>query len=193
MGINTIRKKLIGNNLKIFTPLDLHRFLDMSRATAQKAAERYAKKGIFVRIRRGHYALADNLPHSFYIANYVYQPSYISLESALSYHQIIPESVYAVTSVTPRATQSFKALNKEFTYTKIKEQAFTGYHKQQVNSERVLIAEPEKAVADYLYLVSLGNKELSDRVDIEELSQQKLLDYVELFERKSMNKLLKNL
>jgi len=193
MDLNTLQKKLSENNLLIFTPLDLQRFLGVSKQAAQKTLTRYTDREIFTKLRRGYYALSENLPHTYYVANYIYQPSYISLESALSYYQIIPDSIHAVISVTPRATQSFEALSKEFTYTKIKKKAFTGYRKQQINDSRVLIAEPEKAVADYLYLVSLGNKELLDRFNIEKLSREKLINYVEIFERKSMKELIKKL
>lgn len=193
MNSTTLQKKLIKNNLLIFTPLDLQRFLGMSKQAVRKTLTRYTDRGVFTKLRRGYYALSENLPHTYYIANCIYQPSYISLESALSHYQVIPESIHAVTSVTSRATQSFETLNKEFTYTKIKKKAFAGYHKRQINDSRVLIAEPEKAVADYLYLVSLGNKKSPDRFDIEELSQQKLMNYIKTFERKSMEELIKKL
>ena len=41
------------------------------------------------------------------VANKIYSPSYISLETALSYYGLIPESVYALTSVSTRKTISF--------------------------------------------------------------------------------------
>lgn len=193
MKLSTIQKIFKENNITVFTGLDLERFLELSKTAAQKILERYTKKGIFVRLRKGYYVLETNIPHTFYIANYIYQPSYISLESALSYYQMIPESIYSVTSVTPRATQSFKVLNKEFSYTKIKSRAFTGYHKQQINGQKVLIAEPEKAVADYVYLTLLGKKEIPERFDSSGVSHKKLGNYIKLFERESMEELIEKL
>ena len=60
------------------------------------------------------YALADNLPSDFEIANALYQPSYTSLTHTLAYYHIIPEMVYTITSVTTRPTYEFKVLGKTF-------------------------------------------------------------------------------
>ncbi|HSW71384.1 MAG TPA: hypothetical protein VLH77_05335 [Gammaproteobacteria bacterium] len=47
-------------------------------------------------------------PHPFELAQYIYGPSYISLESALSFHKLIPETVYTVTSTTVKRSREFQ-------------------------------------------------------------------------------------
>lgn len=91
----------------------------------------------------------------FMVANQVYSPSYVSLESALAYHQVIPESVLGVTSVSARKTHKFDSAWGQFSYRSIKPEYMFGY--QVVNlrpAQKVLIASLEKAVLDYLYLNS---------------------------------------
>lgn len=69
------------------------------------------QKGVLVKIRRGLYTI--NLPFkeppdTFELAEIIYGPSYISMESALSYHGWIPEAVYTITSATTRRKKLFK-------------------------------------------------------------------------------------
>jgi predicted transcriptional regulator of viral defense system len=189
MRLLTIQKTIEENNLLIFTSLELQRFLDISKTATQKILERYTKKGVFVRLRKGYYALKSKPPSSFYIANVVYRPSYISFESALSYYGMIPESIFSITSATSKPTQTFQILGKNFYYLKIKKEAFTGYYKRQVNNESILIAEPEKALADYFYFVSLKKKKPFDRFYLKNISKKKFFQYLELFKKKGLKEI----
>lgn len=67
------------------------------------------------------------MPDEYLLANILYQPSYISLEFALSYYSLIPESVYLITSVTTKPTREFAVGKLFFSYQTIKKQAFVGY------------------------------------------------------------------
>ena len=60
----------------------------------------------------------------FLIANKSYYPSYISLETAFSYYNIIPEIVYNITSITSKKTIEFNFQNSTFTYNKINSHLF---------------------------------------------------------------------
>ena len=89
----------------------------------------------------------------FMAANQVYQPSYVSLESALAYHQVIPESVLGVTSISSRKTRQFESNWGQFTYRSLKPAYFFGYKVVTVTpNQKFLIASLEKAVLDFLYL-----------------------------------------
>ena len=87
------------------------------------------------------------------MANQLLWPSYVSLESALGYYGFIPESVADVTSVSTKKTSRFINSIGRFVYQRIKPDAFRGYrsYKDEAGLE-CLIAEPEKAVVDFLYL-----------------------------------------
>jgi predicted transcriptional regulator of viral defense system len=90
-----------------------------------------------------------------YLANKIYAPSYVSLETALSHYSLIPEVAIAVTSITSKPTRQFKNSHGLFIYRSIQPKAFCGYTIENHNGFDVLIAEPEKALLDMLYFKTL--------------------------------------
>lgn len=182
----------MGSGLKVFSRLDLRRLLLVSQSAAQQLLERYAKKGVLVRIKGGLYALKQNLPSSYQIANKLYAPSYISFETALSYHNLIPETVYSITSATTKTTRTFNAEGQIFKYHRIKKQAFTGYGLVNLAGEKILLAEPEKALADYLYYVFLKKKSLNERLRPKNIKRERLFFYASLFEIPNFLQWVKN-
>jgi predicted transcriptional regulator of viral defense system len=122
----------------------------------------WQEKGYIIKIRRGFYIFSDlqiNEQVMFLIANTIYQPSYISLEMAFSWYNLIPEGVYTITSVTSRKTNSFEMNMGNFIYKHIKSELMFGYELQEYNNHYYLMAEIEKAVLDYLYFNSHINDE----------------------------------
>lgn len=118
---------------------------------------RWEKKGLILKLKRGIYLLNQYdrkiTPSRFYLANQLYEPSYISLESALSLYGIIPERTALISSVATKKTAHFKNELGDFIYQHIKPQAFKGFILlKEDNGLKVFIAKPEKAIADFLYL-----------------------------------------
>ena len=112
-------------------------------------------KGYIRRIRREYYMFADTSidDHVLYlIANVMYEPSYISLETALSLHGLIPETVHAITSATSRKTAQFTTDVGIFSYRSFRPSLMFGYVLKPCADRTYRLAEPEKAVLDYLYL-----------------------------------------
>jgi len=161
-----IEDKLTNLGLKIFTANDLCQIFGASKRAAESFLSYNARRGNFVRLRKGFYCLRRNLPHDFLIANKIYFPSYVSLETALSFYSIIPEAVYSITSVTTKKTATFLVGEKQFIYHKIKISSFNGYVSVKISSDIVYLASPEKAVADFCYFVFLGKKEWNDRLTL---------------------------
>ncbi len=136
----------------------------------------------------------------FRISNCLYQPSYISLESALSFYHFIPEAVYSMQAITTRKTISYKTTAGTFNYRTLKPAFYFGYHILHKDKLPVLVAEPEKALLDYLYLTS-GLNTLKDmkelRINYAELQQKvdwKKLDvYAQVFNSKTLDKRIKHL
>ena len=189
----TVQEKLTERGLVVFTPRDFRLLFEVSAGAATKFIHRYVGKGLFVKLRNGLYALKDKQPSPYVIGNKLYQPSYISLETALSFHQLIPEVVYSITSVTTKATREFVAQNQSFSYTRFKKSVFQGYRLVTSGEDRFLMAEPEKAVADYLYLVALGRKTLNDRLYLERFDKKKLKAWLPLFNNPRLNQLVKDI
>lgn len=115
----------------------------------------WQEKNYIKKVRQGYYIFSD-LEMServlFGVANSIYQPSYISLEMALSFYNLIPEGVYEITSVTSQKTNKFNTGIGRFTYKHIKPELMFGYELQEYDGHKYVMAEIEKAVLDYLYL-----------------------------------------
>jgi predicted transcriptional regulator of viral defense system len=187
-----VQQRAAAKGITIFMVSEFKRIMDLSETAAQKMLERYTKRGLLTRLKKGMYMVTANPPTSFLISNRLYKPSYISFESALSYHKIIPETVYGVTAATTKPTRNFQVAGKAFSYHTIKTSAYTGYAPTRIGGDLILMASPEKALVDYLYLVNLGKKPLYERFNIEGLSKQKIIANSELFERPSFLKWVQN-
>ncbi|OGY16995.1 MAG: hypothetical protein A2784_04115 [Candidatus Chisholmbacteria bacterium RIFCSPHIGHO2_01_FULL_48_12] len=181
----TFREK----GLSLFTTRDFEQMAGLSRSSAWGALGRYTKQGLVKSPKRGWYYLADNPPHEYLLANKLYGPSYVSFETALAYYSIIPETVYSIISATTKTTREFEGDGRRFKYMKIKQAAFTGYLKK----DDYLIADPEKALVDYVYFVALGKKQINDRLNTSRINKSKLQEYAGLFENKQLNQLVKQL
>ncbi|MDP2656618.1 MAG: hypothetical protein Q8P11_03600 [bacterium] len=190
LGIQTA---LLEKGMKVFTPLDFQRLFQMTPKNASMTILRNTKRGLFQKLKNSAYVLNIGYISLYRIANMLYRPSYISLEIALSRYRMIPETVYAVTSVTTKATRHFYTPRGHLTYQKIPRRAFTGYSLMTVEGERVYYAEPAKALVDYLYFVSLGHVSLNDRLDTKSVSKAEALVYAELFRRPSLTHLINTL
>lgn len=186
LNLHQVEERLISLNIKIFTPQDLSALFGANKRAVQGFLNYNLKKGVFVRLKRGLYALKRNFPSDFYLANRLYSPSYVSLDTALAYHRLIPEAVYAVTSITTKPTREFEVRGRLFDYRKIKKQAYTGYFPQKIEKEVVYLASPEKAIADFLYFVFLGKRDFNERLKAKKINKKRLKQYLKLFENKKL-------
>jgi predicted transcriptional regulator of viral defense system len=188
-----VEEKLKSLNLLIFTPREFKDVFGVKKNTASLFIKRNLKSGLFIKLRNGFYVLADSNPSHYLLANKLYQPSYISLEKALSHYGIIPETVYSITSVTTKPTREFKTPKGIFSYQRLKKEAFMGYEPKKMEGMTIFFAEPEKALADYLYFVDLKKISLNDRLDLKNIKKTRLLTFIRLFRRKSLFKLVEQI
>lgn len=115
----------------------------------------WQNKGYIKKFLKNYYFFSDirfDEKMLFRAANRVYRPSYISLQSALSYYGLIPEKPLAITSVSTLRTRNLETSAGRLTYRKVDEKYFTGYVVEDSGSESFMIAKPEKALMDLLYL-----------------------------------------
>ena len=183
--------KIKDKKLTVFSARDLQTLFGVSNIAATFLLHRYTKRNIIVRLRRGLYALPDALPPELYLANKLYSPSYVSREFALSYHGVIPETVYEITSVTTRARAQFQSLGKIYSYRKIKQKAFTGYILTKQQGFNFLIADAEKAFVDTLYYRVLFNKKPISRFNEDKIDKKKVLEYAKLFDNPKLVEIVK--
>ncbi|OGF67688.1 MAG: hypothetical protein A2Y62_11225 [Candidatus Fischerbacteria bacterium RBG_13_37_8] len=114
--------------------------------------------GEIIHIRRGLYCLAPKYQKKsvnlYALAQHIYGPSYISLESALSWHNWIPEAVYSLTSVSSGKSKEFKTPFGAFSYNRVPQKVFyTGVKRLTDDVGDVFfMAIQMKALADYVYV-----------------------------------------
>ena len=183
--------KIKDKKLYIFSANDICVLFGVSAVAAAGLLHRYKKRGFISQIKRGLYAFPDALPPDAYIANKLYSPSYLSLEFALSYHGVIPETVYEITSVTTKATRRFETLGKLFSYRKIKQTAYTGYTIQKQNGIGFYIADAEKAFVDANYLRLLTKQKPVSRFNKEKIDKANALRYAALFHNQKLISIIK--
>lgn len=188
-----VREKLLEKGISMFTPLEFGRIFDLPNYKTKYFLEKWANEELLTRLKKGIYTLKTDMPKEEEIANRLYKPSYLSFEYALAYYNILPEMPYIITSATTKPTRTFTADNKTFTFLKIKRNAYTGYVLIKEEKKSFLIAEPEKALADYLYFVAIGKKPLNERLNVSLLNKEKLLMYAKYYNRDKLFQLIKNL
>ena len=188
-----VEQKLKSLGLVVFTPAEFKDIFGVSLATARSYIKRNIVHGLFIKLRNNFYQLSDSSPSLYEIANRLYQPSYISLEKALSHYHIIPETVYTITSISTKPTRVFVNPRGTFSYQQIKKSTFTGYSSRQIEGVLVLMAEPAKALADYLYFVDLKKISLNDRLEISSIKKSELVKYAKLFDRPGMLTLIEKI
>lgn len=191
MKLIDIQKNILGKEIFIFTALEFRRIMGLSPVSCQKLLERYTKKGFFMRLKGGIYALKTNPPSPYLLANKLYWPSYISFETALAYYGLIPETVYSYTSATTKTTRNFNSMGQHFIYHKIKKQAFSGYKLVKIGGTKILLADKEKALADYLYFVFLKKKNINDRLAFKGVKFKLLLHYAAFYKKPKYERWLK--
>ncbi|MBI4352429.1 MAG: hypothetical protein HY593_00735 [Candidatus Omnitrophica bacterium] len=113
---------------------------------------RWQARKLLLKLKKGVYVLrGETAPDLNWIANRLYEPSYVSLEYALSFYDLIPERVTDVLSVTTLKTKTFQNELGNFVYRHLKPETFRGFKKAGDPKLPFLIAEPEKALVDFIY------------------------------------------
>ena len=123
---------------------------------------RWVAAGKLIQLRRGLYALAPAWrkvePHPFVVANALQRGSYVSLQSALAFHGVIPEHVARVTSVGPRRPETVRNALGSFQFNHLSSRLSFGYARVEVAARQfAFVAGPEKALLDLVYLTAGGD------------------------------------
>lgn len=121
---------------------------------------RMEKNGELLRIKKGLFVVSPEIHRMTIskelIANHLYGPSYLSLESALSFYKLIPERVHTVRSMTSKRSKSYTTPLGIFDYVSAPKEYFQVGIRQEIVNERFafLIASPEKAICDLIVATS---------------------------------------
>jgi len=139
----------------------------------------WTKKGYLKKLKGGFYMFSKAKVSNEVIANYLKQPSYVSLEYALYLHNYTVDIPFQITSVTTKNTARIQVENNIFIYYHVKPSVFNGF----INNDNFFVATAEKALVDLFYLHPKKFNNDEDFVEArfhEEMMKEKL-DWVGLF------------
>lgn len=144
-------EKVLESDKKLLTTRDLSAILEIPQGrNLENTIQKLITSNVLTQIEKGKYFKTNNVPLDFEMANFLYTPSYISLETALNYYGVLSQFPHEITSISTKKAIQKEISGKSFSYSRIKKEIFTGYQK----IDGILIASASKAFFDYLYFVS---------------------------------------
>jgi DNA-binding Lrp family transcriptional regulator len=164
---------------------ELARRYKLSEAAVRNALRRHEGRGLVERVSTRIYI--NHLNQQFSprdLVNVLRPESYVSLESVMVETGITSQSPSVLTCVTPGYPQSFRTKSVGIVYRKISSDLYWGYEQKATRYNNYLIAEPEKALLDWIYLTRQeGLPTPLDELQLQFLSAAKLRKYSERFPR----------
>lgn len=179
-------------NISLFTISDFARLFNLkNNNTLYKKIQRLEKQKIIKKIINGKYLFFMSHADEFAIAHFIMNPSYISLESALSFYGIMTGFSYSITSITIRPPKTVAIEKKEYSYSHINPSLFWGYEK----NGQFLIADKEKALLDYIYFSLKGLRTMFDfdEIDTTQIDKARLSSYAHRWGNKRIIKIIKDI
>ena len=180
--------ELINSDKFILSIEDIAKLLSIRKESAKVTANRYVKTKQLIRIKRNFYITQADFKKLkeedyFRLANLLQVPSYISLTSALGYYNISTQQMQGIIeSIALKRTRNITIENAEFKFLLIKKDLYTNF----ILERQFFIATPEKALADTIYLTSLGKYNCDfDAIDFNKLDKQKINQIIELTNSKT--------
>jgi hypothetical protein len=148
---------------------------DVDPDDVRRQLTRWTRRGRLLQLRRGLYALAPPYqkvePHPFLVANRLARGSYVSLQSALAHHGLIPEHVPVTTSVGGGRPERLETALGSFAYRHVDAPLLYAYRQVDLGcGQLAFVATPAKALADLVHLVPGADS----RAYLEELRLQNL-------------------
>ncbi|MCK4248286.1 MAG: hypothetical protein KAX15_00745 [Candidatus Omnitrophica bacterium] len=188
----------------------LSKQLGLSDATVDTYISRFLKYKEIFKLKNGLYISADflsknksDISYTFYLANIIRTPSYVSSWSALQFYNLTTEGIYSITSVTPKVTRNYNTKAGNFTYQSIKKGLFIDFYlmqgkvaEKQAAVFDFFVASPAKALFDLLYFKThqfrgVKFKDIKTmveelRIDIDEMDKKERLKFYDMI-RKYIN------
>jgi len=160
--------KAIGQ--PVFRTADIMVALDIKKSHASKLLERLAQHGHVIRLMRGLWAMPESLEPLALVPHLTAPfPSYVSLQSALYYHNMISQIPEVIYCVSLARTRTYETSVATISVHHIEGSFFFGYEER--GEHHVRMALPEKALLDILYLSQSKSRLFAALPEIEFLPQ----------------------
>ncbi|PIP52269.1 hypothetical protein COW80_01165 [Candidatus Beckwithbacteria bacterium CG22_combo_CG10-13_8_21_14_all_01_47_9] len=156
-------------NLNFLSPLDFFtketlRQMEPDEDALDFNIKSWIKSGKIISLKKGMYLLRERWEKQTnkqgfleYLANKIYQPSYLSGEYVMAKYGLLTEAVYGLSSVTTAKTKAWRNQLGVFSYYSIAPELYRDYEVIKFYSAPVLIASKPKAIFDFLYFRFLRN------------------------------------
>ncbi len=187
--------------LKPFTVFSINEIEKQFPGFDSRRLVEWQAKGYLVKLRNRYYCFANHkvAENSLSkIANVIYKPSYVSLETTLMHYGFIPEGVFKIVSCTTLKTQTFSTPLGDFVYRCVKPKLFFGYRLEAGQDFQYALAGPEKTLIDYLYLhpeirlvADLQVRRWNKSAINQQIKPKKLMAYETLIASPALSKRLK--
>ena len=145
--IYEIRDLMEKSGRVVFSAPDIAKLTGKAESIAYVYMSRLVSKGLATRAMKGRIVLGSD---SFAIAVQLVEPSYVSLDTALMFHGIIHQVTRDIECATTVNSKYFEKLG--IRYHKVNKGMFYGYKKLSRGQSYTMMAEPEKALLDGIYL-----------------------------------------
>ncbi|MBU2036911.1 hypothetical protein KJ866_01755 [Patescibacteria group bacterium] len=175
--------------------------LGLKDSTVNTYISRFLKYKEILQLKRSLYVSADffeknraDISYSFYLANIIRTPSYVSSWAALQYYNLTTEAIHSVTSITPKVTRNYQTKAGNFAYQSIKKELFSDFSLAKGKFD-FFIASPSKALFDLLYfrtrqfrgipLEKIRTLVEELRIDIDEMGKEELTKFYTMIKKYS--------
>ena len=185
-----------------FTKSTVYQFgehMGLTDSTIDTYISRFLKSKEIIRFKRGFYITSDffsknkdDVSYSFYLANLIRTPSYVSSWAALQYYNLATEAIHSVTSMTTKVTENYETSAGNFSYQSIDKRLFNDFNLVKGKFD-FFIASPSKALFDLLYFKThqfrgveeKGIKPLIEelRIDFDEMDKEEQTKFYSLIKK----------
>ncbi len=177
------------------TVKQLGKQLGLKKASVDTYISRFLKRKEIIQLKKGLYVATDfynknrsDISYSFYLANILRTPSYVSSWTALQYYNLTTESIYTITSITRKVTRTYNTKAGTFAYQSVKKELFSDFSLVKGSLESptgkfdFFIASPAKALFDLLYFKKHQFRGVRFE-DIDRLIEEMRIDIEEMDEK----------
>ena len=170
--------KIRNYDKAFFTLNDLVKIFNVKEESLKVALNRLVKNERIIRLRKNAYQLPDKIYNLRKIASQLYEPCYLSFESALNECGILSQIPYSLTFATTNKSKKIILGSQEIEFRQIKKDLFFGYELQN----DIFIASPEKALVDQIYFISRGLSVLNFKeLDLKNVSLKKFNSFIKRY------------
>jgi predicted transcriptional regulator of viral defense system len=182
LSLYRIRDLALKSKRAVFSIQQLANLIGKSKAVASVYSYRLVKKGLAKRLLSGKISFSDD---EYVIASQLIEPSYISLYSALLFHNVISQVPRDIECVTTR--NSIRYASFGIVYHKIPPSLFYGYIKYGKGNSYIFVAEPEKALIDSVYLNAISQNQARELLN--KMNRKRLEDFVKRYNGRGRKKI----